>query len=55
MAKEIEYKFYHYSPTVVGAAIFAVLFFVSSAHHAYIIVRTKTWYFIPFLVGGISE
>jgi len=46
---------YHYDPTLVGAIIFAVLFFTSSVWHAIQIFRTRSWFFTPLLVGGLFE
>ena len=50
-----KYIFYHYDPTVVGAGIFAAIFFLSAAIHLAQIVRKRTWYFIPLLVGAVRK
>ena len=52
---QIDFVFYRYDPTLVGAIIFAALFGVSTGLHLYQMVRTKTWYFIPFFIGGICK
>lgn len=54
-ADEGGFKLYHYTPTFVGAVIFAILFAAASIRHAHIIVREKTWFFIPFLVGCLCK
>ncbi|KAJ6007400.1 hypothetical protein N7540_011376 [Penicillium herquei] len=47
--------FYYYDPSTAAAAIFIVLFGLSSVMHFYQLLRTRTWFMIPFLVGGIFE
>jgi RTA1 like protein len=51
----IAFVFYRYDPTLVGAIIFASLFGASTGLILYQMVRTKTWYFIPFFIGGICK
>jgi RTA1 like protein len=52
---EITFVFYRYDPSLVGAIIFASLFGASTGLLLYQMVRTKTWYFIPFFIGGICK
>ncbi|RYO91205.1 hypothetical protein DL764_008311 [Monosporascus ibericus] len=49
------FEFYHYDPSLPAALIFVVIFAVSSAIHGYQLVKHRTWYFIPFFLGGICE
>ncbi|KFA74439.1 hypothetical protein S40288_08915 [Stachybotrys chartarum IBT 40288] len=49
------FQMYHFTPTVAGAVIFAVLFGVASIRHAQLLIRTRTWFLIPFLVGCLFE
>ena len=49
------FKFYHYKPTIAGAAIFIVLFAVSSAWHMWQAGRTRSWFMIPLILGGLCE
>lgn len=46
-----DYKLYQYDPSMVAAVIFIILFLVTSLLHTYQLVRTRTWYFIPFCIG----
>ncbi|KAI5843392.1 RTA-like protein, partial [Morchella snyderi] len=46
---------YHYTPSLVAAALFTLLFAISTLLHAYQLIRTRTWSFIPLLIGGIFE
>ncbi|BCS23573.1 RTA1 domain-containing protein [Aspergillus puulaauensis] len=50
-----DFQLYRYDPSV-GAAVFFVIFFVlASGLHTYQMIPTKTWFFIPFVVGGYME
>ncbi|PMD43750.1 RTA1 like protein [Hyaloscypha variabilis F] len=46
---------YKYSPSVGAAVFFAILFGITTLIHTYQIIRTQTWFLIPFLVGGYFE
>ncbi|KAF7555352.1 hypothetical protein G7Z17_g2221 [Cylindrodendrum hubeiense] len=48
-------EFYLYHPSLAAAIIFLVIFLVSAAVHGWQIVKSKNWYFIPFLVGCLVE
>ncbi|RDL41347.1 uncharacterized protein BP5553_01326 [Venustampulla echinocandica] len=52
---EVKFRFYHYDPSFVAAAIFIVLFGISTLGHIIQLVRFRTWYFIPFVIGGFFE
>jgi hypothetical protein len=49
------FKLYQYTPTLVGAVLFAALFFLTTAFHLYQRIRTHAKYFNPFIVGGICK
>ncbi|GFF78953.1 protoporphyrin uptake protein 1 [Aspergillus udagawae] len=51
----IDFAFYHYDPSMAGAVIFVILFSITTLWHAFQLIRTRTWFFIPFLIGGIFE
>ncbi|KAN0102064.1 RTA1 domain containing protein [Hyaloscypha variabilis] len=46
---------YHYAPSTPAAVVFILLFFLATLLHAFLAVRTRTWYFIPFILGGLFE
>jgi hypothetical protein len=54
MATE-KFLLYHYDPSFVAAAIFIVLFALSAVVQLYQLVRSRTWYMIPFLIGCICK
>ncbi|QDS67564.1 hypothetical protein FKW77_003271 [Venturia effusa] len=50
-----KFTYYHYDPSVAAAIIFIVLFLLTTLLHAYQMFRTRTWFFIPFVLGGLCE
>ncbi|KAJ0154783.1 Streptomycin 3''-adenylyltransferase [Fusarium oxysporum f. sp. albedinis] len=46
---------YHYDPSMAAAVIFIVAFSLSGIYHTYQVIRLRSWYFIPFVVGSIVE
>ncbi|KIN06307.1 hypothetical protein OIDMADRAFT_101070 [Oidiodendron maius Zn] len=49
------YIFYRYNPSLPAAAIFMALFAISTSLHIFQLIRRRTWYFLPFVIGGIFE
>ncbi|KAL6404395.1 hypothetical protein AUP68_13787 [Ilyonectria robusta] len=49
-----EKKLYQYDPSLAAAIIFLIIFAASAVLHTWQIIRTKNWYFIPFLVGTLG-
>lgn len=52
MTKEAGFEYYRYDPSLAAAAIFVALFLLVTGLHLYQLLRTRTWYFIPFVIGG---
>lgn len=50
-----KYMLYHYSPRLAPAVIFITLFAISSIVHIWQLWRRRTWYFIPFVIGGLCK
>ncbi|RAL67917.1 hypothetical protein DID88_008642 [Monilinia fructigena] len=50
-----KYMLYHYEPSTAAAVVFVVLFALTAILHVYQLVSKRTWYFIPFIVGGLFE
>ncbi|KAH9211067.1 RTA1 like protein-domain-containing protein [Leptodontidium sp. 2 PMI_412] len=46
---------FEYDPSVAAAIIFAVLFGIAMVTHGYQLIRTRTWFMLAFLIGGIFE
>lgn len=51
----IDFKLYRYTPNLAAAAIFIVLFALTTIYHTYQLIKTRAWYFIAFVLGGICE
>lgn len=49
------FVFYHYTPSMAAAIIFILIFGGSALFHIYQLVRSRTWYFIPFVLGCLCE
>lgn len=46
---------YPNDPSLAPAVIFTVLFGLFSLVHTFHIIRTRSWFFLPFVAGGLSE
>ncbi|KAF9886428.1 hypothetical protein FE257_011460 [Aspergillus nanangensis] len=46
-----DWQAYKYDPSMPAAVIFIILFGVASAAHTYHLIRTRTWFFIPLVIG----
>jgi len=49
------FQYYHYSPSMAAAIIFVILFGVATSLHFYQMFRSRTWFLVPFVIGGIFE
>ncbi|KAJ8117509.1 hypothetical protein OPT61_g1309 [Boeremia exigua] len=49
------YVLYRYYPSQVAAIIFVVLFALTTIFHVFQLIKRRTWYFIPLVVGGLFE
>lgn len=49
------FQLYRYEPSMAAAVIFIILFLVITAIHTYQVIRTRTWFFIPFVIGGYCK
>jgi hypothetical protein len=47
------FAFYRYSPSMGGALLFALLFMGTTFYHIFQLFKTRTWFFIPFVIGGL--
>ncbi|KAI9928007.1 hypothetical protein ASPWEDRAFT_42173 [Aspergillus wentii DTO 134E9] len=55
MGDPSSFQLYRYDPSTAAAVLFVILFIVASGLHTYQLIRTRTWYFIPFVIGGYLE
>ncbi|KAL7754593.1 hypothetical protein ACKLNR_002826 [Fusarium oxysporum f. sp. zingiberi] len=50
-----EFKLYHYDPSFTAAIIFLALFSALTLCHLFQLIRYRTFYLVPFLIGCIFE
>jgi hypothetical protein len=48
-----DFKLYRYVPSLPAAVVTSVLFGGLAAAHTFRLLRNKTWFCIPFIVGGL--
>lgn len=46
---------YRYHPSLAAAAIFVVLFGLTTGFHVYQTVKKRSWFLIAFIIGGLFE
>jgi hypothetical protein len=51
----INFAYYRYDPSMAGAAIFILVFMATTFYHVFQLLKTRTWFFIPFVIGGFCE
>ncbi|EPE07796.1 hypothetical protein F503_00518 [Ophiostoma piceae UAMH 11346] len=49
-----DFEYYAYNPSMAAAVIFIIVFFLSTLTHVFLMVRKRTWYFAPFIIGCLS-
>ncbi|KAE8550937.1 hypothetical protein TMatcc_009004 [Talaromyces marneffei ATCC 18224] len=49
------YYLWYYVPSLPAAIIFLLLFIAATTLHIYRLFKTRTWFCIPFAIGGIFE
>ncbi|KAE8152393.1 RTA1-domain-containing protein [Aspergillus avenaceus] len=54
-AQAAVFAFYRYNPSMAGAVTFTILFTLTTTWHIAQLFRTRTWFFIPFTIGGVFE
>ncbi|KAL3458274.1 RTA1 like protein [Aspergillus heterothallicus] len=51
----IDFELFRYTPSQAAAGLFAGLFFLTTIFHLYQVHKSRAWYFIPFVAGGIFQ
>ncbi|GKZ86634.1 hypothetical protein AnigIFM56816_002045 [Aspergillus niger] len=46
-----DFAFYRYDPSMGGAVLFILLFIGTTGYHVFQMVKSRTWFFIPFVIG----
>ncbi|KAJ9608481.1 hypothetical protein H2200_007469 [Cladophialophora chaetospira] len=55
MSESSDFVAYHYDPSLIAAAVSAGVFGASTIFHCYQVLRTRTWYMVSLIVGGLLE
>jgi hypothetical protein len=53
--KGTKFILYHYYPSEPAAIVFIVLFSLTTSAHIFQLARGRTWYFVPFVIGGFCK
>ncbi|CRL23250.1 RTA1 like protein [Penicillium camemberti] len=53
--EEAVFAFYRYDPSMGGAVLFAILFMGTTFYHIFQMFKARTWFFIPYVIGGLFE
>lgn len=51
----IDFALYRYTPSIVAAVIFAVIFLIITILHGIRLWRHRTYFFVPFIIGLLCE
>jgi len=54
-SEPVKFKFYRYEPSIAANAVFVVLFAITAAGHSFFLIKKRTWYFIPFVIGCLCK
>lgn len=49
------FVWYNYTPSMAAAVIMCIVFFAASFFHIFMVIKHKTWYFIPFIIGCLCK
>ena len=50
-----EFSLFNYHPSLAAAAIFIVLFAITTGYHGFQAIKKRTYYFIPLIIGGVCK
>ncbi|MBW0475376.1 hypothetical protein O181_015091 [Austropuccinia psidii MF-1] len=48
-------QYFLYAPSLVAEIVFCVTFFLSVGLHTFQLIKYRSWYFLPFVIGGYFE
>lgn len=49
------YELYNYNPSTGAAVVFAAIFALTTVVHIWQMTRARSWFFVPFVIGGCCE
>ncbi|KAH7128329.1 RTA1 like protein-domain-containing protein [Dendryphion nanum] len=51
----VEYVLWQYTPSIAGGIVACIAFFLLTGFHAFRLFKNRTWFCIPFVIGGLFE
>lgn len=49
------FSYYEYLPSKAAAVVACLIFIIITLLHTWQLFRTRTWFFIPFVIGGFCK
>jgi hypothetical protein len=49
---QLDFKLYRYTPSLPAGIVATVLFAILTCLHTWRLWKARSWYFIPFTIGG---
>jgi len=49
------FKLWYYTPSTAAAGVFTTIFILLTAYHTFRLVQHRTWFCVPFVIGGAFE
>ncbi|KAJ5693607.1 hypothetical protein N7536_004019 [Penicillium majusculum] len=53
--RDTDFQLYRYTPSFAAAVIFIISFFLTTMYHICQLMKSRSWYFIAFVMGGIFQ
>ncbi|KAH5310173.1 hypothetical protein HBI81_050220 [Parastagonospora nodorum] len=50
-----KYVLWPYTPTIAAGVVAALVFFVLTILHTWKLIKNRTWFCVPFVIGGLAE
>ncbi|KAF1950304.1 hypothetical protein CC80DRAFT_243785 [Byssothecium circinans] len=50
-----EYELWPYTPSIAGGVIAAIVFILLTGLHTWRLIQNRSWFCIPFVIGGLFE
>src|SRR4051812_3792444 len=52
---ETSFVLYRYNPSLAAAAIFVVIFALTTGFHMFQTFKKRSWFMTPFIIGGLFQ
>lgn len=51
----LHFKYFYYNPSMGAAVLFLILFALITSFHFFRMIKSKTWFMVPFCIGGLCK